>query len=166
MGLLHSAWAWLFPAAPPGASEAAGRSLFLDRLAILLLAAEWTFFGSLHFVFLQATVAEIPAWVPQPALVAIVTGVIEVATGLLILVSALRRAMATLSLATLIVLIPAMYKIVTDPGAVPATLNPVLRTVFVYGLVPNNIGLALLSLYLIRHYDARLLASPATPAEA
>jgi uncharacterized membrane protein len=157
MGLLQSAWAWFFPQAPPSAAAAAGRSALLDRIAILALAIEWTFFGALHFTDTPATVLEVPAWVPWPYAVVIVSGVVEVATGLLILVPAMRRAIATLSLATLIVLIPAMYVILTEPHAVPAGADPLLRRVFVLGLAPNNIGLALCSLHLIRHYDARLI---------
>jgi uncharacterized membrane protein len=164
MGLLRSAWTWLFPAAPPSATAGAGRSLVLDRAAILMPAIEWTFFGSLHFFLVQATVDEMPKWVPWPEAVAIVSGAVEVTIGLLILIPALRRAMAALSLATLVLLVPAMVVILTDPRAVPTTMNPVLRNAFIWGLAPNNIVLALLALYLVRHYDARLF--PAAAAEA
>lgn len=118
------------------------------RIAILLLAVEWIVFGSMHFSHLCDTLKQVPDYFPGPSRVPIVilTGVAEVAAGILILIPETRRIAAGLSLALLVLLLPAMYHILASAvGQHP--ISPWLRT----PLVPNNILLAICSVYLWRN---------------
>jgi uncharacterized membrane protein len=136
------------------ADQARDRSF--DRIAILVLAAEWILFGSMHFSFVSETVAQIPFsfWDAFKHHIAIVTGIAEVATGILILVPEFRKWAAAASLALLVLLIPAMYNILSNPASV-AGLGAG-ATAFRVALLPNNIFMAICAVHLWRHPDARL----------
>jgi uncharacterized membrane protein len=120
-----------------------------DRLCIAILAVEWIVFGSMHFSYHDATVQQIPDFIPYKPMVAVVTGMLEVAIGMLILVPGVRRWAALASLILLLLYIPAVYKILADD----ATLfgPPEFRAAFRVLLVPNNVFLALCSIHLWRH---------------
>jgi uncharacterized membrane protein len=136
------------------------RDTSFDRIAILVLAVEWVLFGSMHFSFLDETVAQIPDWIPFRPEVAVFTGIAEVSTGILLLVPALRKWAALSSLLLLAALVPAMYKILANPEAVErlgAGANA-FRVV----LLPNNIFLAICAVHLWRHPEASL-AQPDRP---
>lgn len=127
-----------------------------NRLCIIVLSVEWIVFGSMHFSFPEATVAQIPGFVPEQfkSMVAVITGMLEVTTGILILVPGTRRWAAGLSLILLVLYIPAVYNILANDSAV-ADLHPQsARTLFRLVLVPNNIFLALCSIHLWRHPSA------------
>lgn len=141
--------------------DAQPRDTSFDRIAILVLATEWIVFGSMHFSDIRATVAQIPGWIPFRHDVAIVTGIAEVATGILILVPELRKWAALSSLVLLLLLAPAMYNILSNPAAV-APLGA-SGTPFRIILLPNNIFLAICAVHLWRHPDATL-ARPAAAA--
>lgn len=129
-------------------SEARAYTLF-GRISILVLAIQWIVFGSMHFSHLTETLLQLPAYFPDPVRVPIVilTGVAEVAVGILILIPETRKAAAIGSLALLVILLPAMYHIL-ESGLDPASGIPAwLRAV----LVPNNIFLAICSVYLWRN---------------
>ncbi|HEX8364491.1 MAG TPA: hypothetical protein VF603_04315 [Allosphingosinicella sp.] len=124
-------------------AEASAATSF-GRIAIFVLAIEWIVFGSMHFSAHQDTVEQVPdifgAWKGD---IVVVTGIWEVATGILILIPELRKWAAWSSLALLVVLFPAMYKILANPDAFPV--------LFRVALMPNNIFLAICSVYLIRN---------------
>lgn len=140
------------------------RDTWFDRIAILVLAVEWVVFGAMHFSNLADTIAQIPDWIPFKPAVAIVTGLLEVSTGILILFPPVRRWAALSSLLLLAALVPAMYKILFDPAAV-AGLGAGAR-VFRIVLLPNNIFMAICAVHLWRRPDARPARTdrPSTPA--
>ena len=142
------------PTGGPHDVDAPPRNMVFGRIAILVLAAQWIVFGSMHFSDIEATIAQIPKWIPLKFEIAIVTGIAEVATGILILVPALRKWAALSSLVLLILLSPAMYEIVTNPAAT-ASLGAWAMP-FRIILLPNNIFLAICAIYLWRHPDASL----------
>lgn len=121
------------------------------RIAIAILAIEWVVFGSMHFFMIEETVAQIPIFFPAKHALAILTGILEVSTGILILFRATRKWAAALSFALLVVLLPAMaYILVSDAAFLPGT-SAWSRTAFRIILVPNNLFLAICSIYLWRH---------------
>ena len=117
-----------------------------DKLCVGFLAIEWIFFGSMHFSLLDETVRQIPNWIPAKEFVAVLTGFLEVGTGIMILVPAARRWAALSSLILLVLLLPAMYHILADPSAVSGP--PAWRIFFKTLLLPNNILMALCSFHL------------------
>ena len=123
------------------------RHIWFGRFCILFLAAEWILFGSMHFTRHAETRAQVPDILPCPDLLVVVSGVLEVATGILVLVPAVRRWAAWSSLLLLILLLPAMYKIMVDPAALTGSEagNRLFRIV----LLPNNMLMAICSIYLI-----------------
>ena len=140
------------------------RDTSFDRIAILVLAIEWVVFGSMHFTYDVETAAQIPDWIPFRHDVAIVTGILEVSTGVLILLPSLRKWAALSSLLLLALLVPAMYKILSNPEAT-ASLGPA-ASVFQVLLLPNNIFMAICAVHLWRHPDASLARTdrPTRPA--
>jgi uncharacterized membrane protein len=118
----------------------------------------------MHFSAVDQTVAQIPTDISDQIKhhVAIVTGIAEVATGILILVPGLRRKAAIASLALLGLLIPAMYKILSDPSSVESL--GAAATSFRVILLPNNIFMAICAVHLVRHRDASL-ARPDRPPQ-
>lgn len=137
------------------------RDTSFDRIAILVLAIEWVLFGSMHFSAVDATVAQIPEPFPFKHHLAIVTGIAEVATGILILVPELRKWAAAASLALLALLTPAMYNILANPASVESLGAG--ATAFRVILLPNNIFMAICAVHLWRHPEATL-ARPDRPA--
>ncbi|NIJ19646.1 uncharacterized membrane protein/uncharacterized protein YneF (UPF0154 family) [Sphingomonas naasensis] len=150
-------------------SEARAYTLF-GRISILVLSIQWIVFGSMHFSHLKKTIAQLPGIFPEPSHVpiVIVTGIAEVAVGILILIAETRKAAAMGSLVLLVLLLPAMYHIL-ETGAAPENYPDIpgwLRT----ALVPNNIFLAICSVYLWRNPhlgladpDAAAALSPPPP---
>ena len=124
---------------------------YFDRLCVLVLSVQWIVFGSMHFSFHDATVAQIPEFIPEKSMVAVITGMLEVTIGILILVPATRRWAAISSLILLGLYIPAVYNILANDSAVQGLNAPATRTLFRLVLVPNNIFLALCSIHLWRH---------------
>jgi uncharacterized membrane protein len=137
------------------------RSSFFDRLSILVLSIEWTVFGTMHFSLHEQTIQMIPDFIPEQykSMVATVTGMIEVAIGILLLVSQTRRWAAAASLALLVLYIPAVYHILASDKFLMD--DPILRMVFRIGLMPNNIFLAICSVYLWQHPGASLTVTSA-----
>lgn len=101
----------------------------------------------MHFSFHEATKAQLPDYIPIQSTIVIITGMFEVATGILILVPKARKWAAMLSLILLFLFIPAVYHILAEDSAF---LGPpdALRVIFRLLLVPNNIFLALCSIHL------------------
>jgi uncharacterized membrane protein len=130
------------------------RSSFFDRLSILFLSIEWIVFGSMHFSLHDETVRMIPNWIPAKSMVATVTGMIEVAIGILVLVPQARRWAASASLVLLALYIPAVYHILASDEALSgdAFLQTVVRVV----VIPNNIFLAICSVHLLQNPGASL----------
>jgi uncharacterized membrane protein len=136
---------------------------FFGRLCILTLAIEWILFGSMHFSEPAMTIAQLPDYFPAATKlpIVIVSGIAEVAVGILILVPEMRKIAATGSLVLLVLLLPAMYEILAsgvDPvkaGQIPGWLR--------VGLLPNNIFLAICSVHLRRHPHLRLSNPSAEP---
>lgn len=121
-------------------------------LSIWVLAIDWTAFGSMHFFYLAETVAQIPHGLPFPHAIAIVTGIIEVATGLLILLPSTRKWAAMSSLGLLILLIPAVIYILWSPAPLDAIhVTGWARTLLLVGLVPHNVLLGICSILVLRH---------------
>lgn len=144
-------------------SEARAYTLF-GRISILVLSIQWIVFGSMHFSHLPQTLAQLPDYFPEPVRIPIVilTGVAEVAVGILILIPETRKAAAMGSLVLLVLLLPAMYHIL-ESGIIPDPAIPGwLRAV----LVPNNIFLAICSVYLWRNPHLGLTDPDAAPATA
>jgi len=142
------------------------RDITFDRIAILVLAVEWVLFGSMHFSAVDETVAQIPTDLSDQIKhhVAIVTGIAEVATGILVLVPELRKQAAIASLVLLGLLTPAMYHILSDPSAVAGLGSG--ATAFRIALMPNNIFMAICAVHLSRHPDARLARPDRPPRPA
>lgn len=129
----------------------------VQSLCIAALAVEWVFFGSLHFTFHDATVAQIPDWIPvrYHSFIAVSTGMIEVATGILILYPRYRRWAAYASLALLILFLPSIYKLLAYDSAMPG-FGEAARNVARVLLVPNHVLLALCAIHLLQS-DTRQL---------
>lgn len=145
-------------------SEARAYTLF-GRISILVLAIQWIVFGSMHFSHMTETLAQLPDWLfPEPTQIPIViiTGVAEVAVGILILIPETRRAAAMGSLVLLVLLLPAMYNIL-ETGVIP---NPDIPGWLRTSLVPNNIFLAICSVYLWRNPHLGLADPDAAPASS
>jgi uncharacterized membrane protein len=140
------------------------RSSFFDRFSILLLSIEWTVFGSMHFSLHDETVRMMPDWIPNKPMVATVTGMMEVATGILLLVPQTRRWAAYASLFLLALYIPAVYHILASDQALSG--NAVFQTAFRVGLMPNNILLAICSVHLLQNPGASLTATSAYDRKA
>src|SRR3954463_6479703 len=107
-----------------------------DRLCIFVLSFEWIFFGSMHFSFHEATLQQIPEFIPLRSTLVVLTGMLEVATGILILVSSLRKWAAISSLVLLALLLPAVYNILANESALPGPAA--WRVLFRLLLLPNN----------------------------
>ncbi len=134
------------------------QATFFDRVSILVLAIDWTIFGSMHFSLLKETTDMLPGWVPEAykPLIVTSTGMIEVATGILILMHQTRRWAALVSLALLVIYIPVVYYMLAHEPALAE--NSFSTTAFRVGLVPHNIFLGICSVYLLQHPDASLFA--------
>ena len=127
-------------------------SLLAYRISVFVLAAEWIVFGAAHFTALELTKEQMPGFIPASwhTFVVYATGVIEIATGFMLLNRRTRRLAAWVSLALLVAFVPSIYKMVAHPG--PAYFGS--ATEFMVGLlVPNHIFMALCALYLIRWPD-------------
>jgi uncharacterized membrane protein len=132
------------------------QATFFDRLSILFLAIDWTIFGSMHFSLLKETTDMLPGWVPEAykPLIVTGTGMIEVATGILILLRVTRWWAAAVSLALLIAYIPVVYYMLAHEPALAERSFGV--TAFRVGLVPHNIFLGICSVYLLQNPAASL----------
>ena len=122
---------------------------YFDRFCILFLSSEWIIFGSMHFSFHAETVAQLPDWVPAKDMVVVITGMLEVGTGILILVSKVRKWAALSSLILLVLFIPAVYHILANNSAISGP--PAWQIFFRLLLMPNNILLAICSIHLFQN---------------
>jgi len=122
------------------------------KFSIWLLAIDWIVFGSMHFSLRPATVAQIPPFLPLRDMIGIVTGIVEVATGILILVPETRKWAAMSSIALLILLIPAVIYILGSPAPLAATgMSPGAQSLALVVLVPHNILLGICSVLVMRN---------------
>jgi uncharacterized membrane protein len=87
-----------------------------------------------------------PGWIPVKSALVLITGVLEVGTGILILPRSTRRWAALSSLGLLVLLLPAMVHILISDSALSGP--PAYQTAFRVVLMPNNILLAICSAYL------------------
>ena len=117
-------------------------------VCVVLLCFDWIIPGSMHFIFMDATVAQVPSYIPFKEAVVIVTGVVEIACGTLVLVPRTRPFAALISLGLVIAYIPAVYHILSSNAGLPSF--PAIRSFFHALLVPHNVLLALASIYLLR----------------
>jgi uncharacterized membrane protein len=132
---------------PPGAIP---RSPVFDRFCVIFLAVDWIFFGSLHFAFHGATVAMIPPWLRLRDTAVVITGIAEVTTGVLVNYPRLRRAAALSSLSLLVLLIPAVVHILSDPTSLPWPASDWRAQAWRLVGVPHNVFLAICSVHLLR----------------
>jgi uncharacterized membrane protein len=132
------------------------REAMFGRLCILVLAIEWTIFGSMHFSLPAATISQIPDVVPMKPTIAVLSGMVEVVIGLLLLVPPARRAAAHASLLLLIVYIWPVSRIIATPAAL--SLVEPWATLFRLVIVPNNLFLGICSVFLIKHPASSLFA--------
>jgi uncharacterized membrane protein len=139
------------------------RDKSFDRIAIIVLSVEWVVFGSMHFSMIDDTVRQIPFSFELEIKhhLAIISGIAEVATGILILVPEFRRWAAWSTVGLLILLFPAMYNILSEPSVAG---SGALATVFRIALMPNNIFMAICAVHLLRHRDASLARPEAIAA--
>jgi hypothetical protein len=112
----------------------------------------------MHFSLREETIRMVPTWIPDVdrPMIAVVSGMIEVCTGLLLLIPRIRRRAALISLCLLALYIPAVYHILADDSALPG--NVVFKTVFRVMLMPNNIFLAICSIHIFQAPNISLTA--------
>ena len=134
----------------------------VNQLSIFMLAVEWVFFGSCHFTFPEATIAEIPHSIPFKPFIVATTGMIEVATGILILLPKTRKWAALTSLVLLFLYLPAVYHMLVFNSAISDT--EAWRDVVRVLLVPNNVFLALCAIHIWSSKDS-LAIGPAQVLE-
>jgi uncharacterized membrane protein len=132
---------------------------YFDRFCILFLSFEWIIFGSMHFSFPAATEAQIPEFIPVGVrpMIAVITGMLEVTTGILMLVSSVRRWAALSSIILLVLFIPAVYHILASDSAIVGP--PAWQVFFRLLLLPNNILLALCSIHLFQNPSTSNIAA-------
>ena len=118
------------------------------NICIFILAVEWILFGSMHFSDPGATKAQLPNFFPYKSEIVLITGIFEVITGTLILLRQTRKYAAFASGALLVLLSPAMVKILYVESSVP---YDAIRPIFVTLIIPNSILLMLCSIQLFWH---------------
>ena len=127
-------------------------SLRVYRLSVFVLAVEWIFFGSMHFTEFELTKQQIPGWIRESwhTAVAVLTGMIEVTTGILILMRRTRKVAAWTTLGLLAVFLPSIYEMLAHPD-VPyfGVVTNFVRVL----LVPNHVFMALCAIYLLKWPD-------------
>jgi uncharacterized membrane protein len=123
----------------------------LDLICILALSVEWLYFGSYHFTMRHATEAQIPGFLPWKSHITVVTGIVEVTTGILILLRRTRRIAAYSSLALLVAFVPSIYIMLIDDHAMMGFVPyvSVVRAI----LVPNHVLLVLAAIHLLQSQD-------------
>jgi uncharacterized membrane protein len=89
------------------------------RIALLLLAAAFTYAGITHFTGPEFFVAIVPPYLPEPLLLVYVSGVAEIAGGLGVLVPRLRRLAGYGLLALLVAVFPANIHMALNPELFP-----------------------------------------------
>jgi uncharacterized membrane protein len=100
----------------------------------------------MHFSLHGETVRQIPEWIPAKSELVVITGILEVSTGILILVPSLRRWAALSSLILLVLLLPAVFNLLSNDASLEGSRawHIFFRTL----LLPNNILMALCSFHL------------------
>jgi len=109
----------------------------------------------MHFSFHDATKKQIPNFISGEYMIdmiVVVTGMLEVSTGILILVRETRRWAALSSLILILLFIPAVYHILANDSAL--TGPPAWKVFFRLLLLPNNILLAICSIHLFQNPSA------------
>ena len=114
----------------------------------LFLAAEWIWFGLMHFTLHDETIAQMPPFIPFKSALATLTGVWEVATGFALLVPHWRRAAALSSLLLLLAISPAIVHITLNPD--PSMAPPAMAAYFPYVVLPNAVVMAVASWWVWR----------------
>lgn len=130
----------------------------LGKLAALALAVEWIFFGSLHFTRRELTEVQIPDFIPFKTAIVGITGMIEVATGILILLPKTRKWAAFVSLVLLVLFLPAIHKLLVNDAAISSL--GAWRDFWRVLLVPNHVFLALCAIHLLRQSDGVAIGLP------
>jgi uncharacterized membrane protein len=130
----------------------------IDLVCVLALTLEWLIFGSCHFAFHEATVLQIPPYFPLKSLIVVFTGIVEVVTGILILLPSTRKWAALTSLFLLVVFIPSIIHLLIDDTAIKSfgVDSRVMRVI----LVLNHIFLFLCALHLWRSPEAWTMTMP------
>ena len=118
------------------------RLTLFGRISVLVLSIEWIVFGSMHFSLPEETIRQMPSSLPEKALLATVSGMIEVAIGVFILVPRVRRWVAACSFLLLLIYVWPVFVILSDQSSEP------WRVAFRLGLIPNNVFLLICSYYL------------------
>jgi uncharacterized membrane protein len=89
---------------------------WLRAMLVLALVAQ----GINHFVLEEFFVMMIPAWLPQPRLLVIVSGIAEIVIGLAMLHPALRRSAGWAAIALFVAIFPANLEMALHPERWPA----------------------------------------------
>jgi uncharacterized membrane protein len=133
------------------------------RFIIWFVALDWIAFGAMHFTGHDQAVLQMPDFFPPPwrSPLIYLSGVLEVATGLLILAPGvqLRRIGAMLSLAVLAGISPAIVYIIAADR--PFLANAELNAVFRYIVLPHALLIAWLSVAIWRSATPPPHARPA-----
>lgn len=125
------------------------KSLRVFQFSVFFLSVQWIVFGSLHFTLMEATEAQIPnVFSDYSTAIAVATGMIEVAIGILLLVSKTRKWAAVGSLVLLFLFLPSIYRMLHVDDAI--RLSTELRNLVRVLLVPNHVLMALCAIYLIQ----------------
>ena len=124
----------------------------INLICILALSLEWLVFGSCHFAFHEKTITQIPPYFPLKSFIVVFTGIVEVVTGILILLPSTRKWAALMSLVLLVVFIPSIVHLLIDDTAIESfgLDSRVMRGI----LVPNHVFLFLCALHLWRSPEA------------
>ena len=111
-----------------------------DIVWIIILSVEWITFGTLHFILLPLTISQLPQCIPFKSLVVAITGIVEITTGILVLLPTTRKIAAIASVALVVLFLPAVYHILTvdSPLYDGVVSQQLLRVV----IIPNNVFLA------------------------
>lgn len=95
----------------------------LKKISIYLMAILYVAAGINHFVHPQSYLAIIPGYLPWPAAINFVSGVFELALGIMIFFAATRKVAATGIIILLILFIPAHIYMIQKGGQMSNTLT-------------------------------------------
>ena len=132
------------------------------RFIIWFVALDWIVYGAMHFIGHEQTVLQMPDFIPSAwrSPLVYLSGVLEVATGVLILAGGRwRRIGAVLSILLLIDLAPAILYITFTDKAFLA--SPALNTVFRLVVLPHALLIGWLSVRIWRSVTPRRPVRPA-----
>ncbi len=127
-------------------------------ICVCIVAFQWLFFGVMQFTHHDATVLQIPDFYPRPNIIAYVLGIVQIAVALLLFPQQTRKKAALASVGLLIILIPSVIKIILNDDV--ASSIPFLKDGFRAIVIPNNLFLALCSLYIWRFTQSAPVVKP------